>query len=41
MTLDFIKNVSEYDPSKLNNKQLADDWRIILAAYANKVTGKW
>ena len=31
---ELIENVKEYDPSKLTNDQLADDWRIVCAWYS-------
>ena len=31
---ELIENIQNYDPSKINNKQLADDWRIVNAWYA-------
>ena len=30
----LIKNVEEYDPSKVDNKVLSDDWRIVMAWYS-------
>lgn len=33
----MIKDVKEYEPSGLNNKQLADDWRIVSAWYSTYV----
>lgn len=34
-----IKDISGYNPSEINNKQLADDWRIINAFYSTKRAG--
>lgn len=35
----LIKNITDYDPSKIGNQQLADDWRIVCAWYASKKSG--
>ena len=35
----FIENIAEYDPTKPNNEQLADDWRICCGWYSTKKRG--
>jgi len=37
-TLDFVRDLKSYDPSKVGNRPLADDWRIITAWYSTKKT---
>jgi len=32
--IELIKNVEEYDPSKIDNKVLSDDWRIVMGWYS-------
>jgi DNA adenine methylase len=39
-SIEFIKNVKEYDPRKLNDKVLLDDWRIAMAWYSNIKKGR-
>lgn len=36
----LIENINEYSPDKVNNKQLADDWRIVNAWYSSKRKGE-
>lgn len=40
--LDFIRNVADYDPTKLTNEQLSDDWRIVMSWFSTfvKTNGK-
>ena len=35
----LIKDIGMYNPDKVNNKQLADDWRIVCAWYSTKKSG--
>jgi len=36
---DFIKNIYDYNPKNVANKQLADDWRIVMAWWSSKKRG--
>jgi hypothetical protein len=36
---ELIKDVGAYDPTKMSDSQLADDWRIVSAWYSTKKTG--
>jgi hypothetical protein len=36
---ELIKDISSYNPNKINKTQLADDWRIVMARYSTKKTG--
>ncbi|RLA80996.1 MAG: hypothetical protein DRG33_01405 [Deltaproteobacteria bacterium] len=38
--VELIRNIKDYDPSKLNNAQLADDMRICFAWYSSLRQGK-
>lgn len=35
----LIKDISSYNTKKVSNKQLADDWRIVMAWYSTKKSG--
>ena len=37
--LEFIRDPKNYDPKKLSNEVLADDWRIVLAWWSTKRKG--
>jgi len=39
-SIEMIKDIEKYDPSKLRTEVLADDWRIVCAWYSNKKRGK-
>ena len=39
-TDNLIENINEYSPDRVNNKQLADDWRIVNAWYSSKRKGE-
>ena len=39
-SVELIRNIKDYDPSKLNNAQLADDMRICFAWYSSLRQGK-
>ena len=36
---EFIKDIGTYDPEKVENKQLANDWKIVMSWYSTKKSG--